>query len=119
VGLLDSTIRQTVHSALSPLLMDLSYTGPSSGGSYSTGAWTGTTVATAQTCKGWIEQDVSRLIPNPADRKSNHRVVGITQLSLDVTPVAGGQVTARSETLAVLRVEQDPASATWLLLAEV
>lgn len=118
MGLLDTQVRSLVGTALAPILLDLTYTPPSTGGTMSGGAWVGATAGTAQTCKGVVDSDVSELVPDPAGRKASYRRVLITQTSLAVTPVAQGKVTARGQAFTVLRVEQDPASATWELLAE-
>lgn len=110
-----------VHDALdgADILLDLTYTPPSTGGTMVAGAWSGATAGTAQACKGWVDDDVSRLVPDPAARLAKHRLIGITQPSLAVIPVANGTVLARGTTHVVRRVSQDPASATWLLLTEV
>lgn len=118
MGLLDTQIRTLVGSALSPILLDITYTPPSSGGSMVAGAWVGATAGTPQTCKGLIDSDVSELIPDPAGRNAKHRRVLILQTTLAVTPVTQGKVSDGSETVTVLRRERDPANATWVLLAE-
>lgn len=118
MGLFDTQIRSLVGTAFAPILPEITYTSPSTGGTMQNGAWAGATAGTAYTCKGVVDSDVSELIPDPAGRKASHRRVLITQTSLAVSPVAQGRVTARGQSYAVLRVEQDPAAATWVLLAE-
>lgn len=110
-----------IHDALvgADILMDLTYTGPSTGGTMVGGKWESTTGGSPLTCKGWIDDDVSRLVPDPSARTAKQRLVGITQPSLSVTPVVQGKVTARGTVHTVTGVTQDSASATWLLLTEV
>jgi hypothetical protein len=119
MGLLDVDIRSIVGAALTDILLDLTYTPPSTGGTMVGGAWVGATAGSARTCKGLVDADVHSLLPDPTTRKAKHRRVLITQTSLAVTPEPGGKVTARSLALTVLQVSQDPAGATWELLAEV
>jgi hypothetical protein len=101
------------------ILTDITYTPPSTGGTMVAGAWSGATAGTPAGCRGWVDEDVARLLPDPAARKANHRLVGITQPSLAVTPAVQGKLLVRGTTHTVLRVSQDPAAATWLLLTEV
>lgn len=119
MGLLD-TIPQIVGSALTGILPRGVYTAPSSGGSMVGGAWVGATAGATHECDCLVDDDVKDLVESMGGpRKMTHRRVLITQTSLAVTPETGGKVTARGETLTVLYRRQDPASATWELLAEV
>lgn len=112
MGLLDGQIQSIVNSALSPLLLDLTFIDVVEG-TYSIGTGK-TNTETSYSCKGLVEDDAKRYQDLGLVREGD-RVVTILQGSLSVTPEIGDKVTVRSVTSTVASVAQDPAQATWVL----
>lgn len=112
MGLLDGGIQALVGSALSSLLLDVTYTDVTPGG-YTPGTGQ-TNTETDYSCKGFVEDDTQIYIDRGLIAVGD-RVVTITQTSLSVTPAKGDKVTIRGVTSTVQDIAQDPAQATWIL----
>jgi hypothetical protein len=112
MGLLDGDIQTLAHSAISPLLPDVTFTAVVEG-AYVAGTGR-TNTETDYTCKGFVEEDAKRYFELGLIESGN-RVFTIMQNSLSVTPTVGDKVTYRSVTSTVQSVSQDPAEATWVL----
>ena len=112
MGLLDGAIQTIANAALTPFMLDVTFTDVVEG-TYTPGSGR-TNIETDYSCKGFVEEDAKRFIDLGLITDGD-RVVTILQGSLSVTPALGDKVTARSVESMVKSVGQDPAQAIWIL----
>ena len=112
MGLLNGDLAAIAHTALSPIMLDVTFTDVVEG-TYTPGSGR-TNTETDYSCKGFVEDDAKRYLELGLI-ESGRRVVTILQGSLSVTPSAGDKVTIRGAESVIESVAQDPAQATWIL----